>query len=320
MSHTEEAVQNSEFSHLSHKELGHLLANDSVSIAKRSRMLWFLREFTDKPASVDILANGLSSRSALLKHEVCYVMGQIADPYALPVLTNVLGNEQEDCMVRHEAGEALGAIGKEDALEILRKYANDPVREVRETCELAIQNIEDKLKGNVEEDPQILEEFQSIDPAPAPRDYKKMSTEELREIYLNTDLSLYERYKAMFGLRNRSSALNDHAATMALCDGFFTNDGALFKHEVAFVLGQLQKQETADILEQVLRDQSMHCMVRHEAAEALGSISNTRSMSLLEEFKNDKDEVVKDSCLVAIDMHNYWSQWTRPENEEKINA
>jgi deoxyhypusine monooxygenase len=119
----------------------------------------------------------------------------------------------------------------------------------------------------------------------------------------------------MFGLRNRSSALDDKAATMALCDGFFTDDGALFKHEVAFVLGQLQKPETADILEKVLRDQSMHCMVRHEAAEALGSISN--SLELLEEFKNDKDEVVKDSCIVAIDMHNYWSNWTNQNKEVK---
>lgn len=193
---------------------------------------------------------------------------------------------------------------------------NDPVREVRETCELAIQNIKDRMNGIREEDAQIIEEFQSIDPAPAPCDYKKMSTEELKQIYLNVNLSLYERYKAMFGLRNRSSALNDREATLALCEGFHTDDGALFKHEVAFVLGQLQRQETADILEQVLRDPTMHCMVRHEAAEALGSISNTRSMLLLQEFKDDKDQVVKDSCIVAIDMHNYWADFVRRDDNE----
>ncbi|KAL0486200.1 deoxyhypusine hydroxylase [Acrasis kona] len=304
-----------EFDGMSNEELSKMLADENVSIAKRSRMLWVLREFTDKKAAIDILKSGLVSESALLKHELCYVMGQIADEYALPILTHVLDDVNEDSMVRHEAGEALGAISQEDALPILRKYLNDPVREVRETCELAVKNIEDRLKGHVETDPDVIAEFQSIDPAPAPRNYKQMTTQELKVIYLDESKSLYERYKAMFGLRNRSSVLNDREATMAICDGFFTQDGALFKHEVAFVLGQLQKQETADILEKVLRDPEMHCMVRHEAAEALGSISNTRSMALLEEFKNDPDQVVKDSCIVAIDMHNYWSNFVHREEE-----
>lgn len=45
-------------------------------------------------------------------------------------------------MVRHEAGEALGAIGDKSVLELLKKYSEDPLPEVAETCQLAYQRIE----------------------------------------------------------------------------------------------------------------------------------------------------------------------------------
>jgi len=44
-------------------------------------------------------------------------------------------------MVRHEAAEALGAISSLDSLPVLRKYLDDPAREVRETCEIAVDKI-----------------------------------------------------------------------------------------------------------------------------------------------------------------------------------
>lgn len=45
---------------------------------------------------------GLSDKSALLKHEIAYVMGQTRDPYCIPILTRVLTNQKENTMVRHE--------------------------------------------------------------------------------------------------------------------------------------------------------------------------------------------------------------------------
>ena len=45
-------------------------------------------------------------------------------------------------MVRHEAGEALGALGDVDSLDLLRHYLNDAAEEVRQTCEIAIARIE----------------------------------------------------------------------------------------------------------------------------------------------------------------------------------
>lgn len=45
-------------------------------------------------------------------------------------------------MVRHEAAEALGAIGDLAAIDILREYKSSSCVEVAETCELALQRLE----------------------------------------------------------------------------------------------------------------------------------------------------------------------------------
>lgn len=47
----------------------------------------------------------------------------------------------EDPMVRHEAAEALGAIGSLDSLPILEEYLKDECEVVSQTCELAIEKI-----------------------------------------------------------------------------------------------------------------------------------------------------------------------------------
>ena len=45
-------------------------------------------------------------------------------------------------MVRHEAAEALGALGDKESLPLLEKYfKEDPLLEIRQTCELAIERI-----------------------------------------------------------------------------------------------------------------------------------------------------------------------------------
>jgi deoxyhypusine monooxygenase len=57
---------------------------------------------------------------------------------ALPTLTRILSNQEEHVMVRHEAAEALGAIGNPDAIGVLEAYLNDEHVEVSESCEVAL--------------------------------------------------------------------------------------------------------------------------------------------------------------------------------------
>lgn len=42
----------------------------------------------------------------------------------------------QEVMVRHEAAEAMGAIGDASVVEILKKYSSDKLPEVAETCQV----------------------------------------------------------------------------------------------------------------------------------------------------------------------------------------
>jgi len=96
----------------------------------------FVGEETDR-----LILTGLSDESALLKHEIAYALGQMQDPYAVPFLIDVLKNKTEDSMVRHEAGEALGAIAVTEGIPALEEHLHDPIPEVSETCQLALERI-----------------------------------------------------------------------------------------------------------------------------------------------------------------------------------
>mmetsp|Transcript_9362 Transcript_9362/g.34696 ORF Transcript_9362/g.34696 Transcript_9362/m.34696 type:complete len:330 (-) Transcript_9362:21-1010(-) len=315
-----ESLSDDDFAKFSFDQLGEILSNDAYTIAIRTRLLWHLRATADTlhedhqqmKKLTQTLGHGLQSESVLLQHEICYVMGQIGHNAALPTLYDALQNKSFDVMTRHEAGEAIGAIKNPQSLPILKQYLDDGEQVVRETCLLAIKNIEDREKENDDDD--ISHEINSTDPTPSFS--KKKTTQQLANIFLDANEHLYKKYKAMFSLRNRAHR-GDADALMVLCKGFKKDEGALFKHEIAFVLGQLQKKETADTLEAVLRDQTEHPMVRHEAAEALGSICDTHSLQVLDDFQNDDSLAVKHSCEVAIDMHKYWSQFA-PTNEKDI--
>ena len=104
---------------------------------QRMRALFALRNIGGKPA-VDSLADAFGSSSALLKHEIAYVLGQMQDDNAVPHLIERLEDLDEDVMVRHEAAEALGAIGNMVAMGTLERFASDEEVVVAESCEVAI--------------------------------------------------------------------------------------------------------------------------------------------------------------------------------------
>ena len=88
--------------------------------------------------SVDALCAAFDSKSALLKHEIAYVLGQMQNNHAVPVLIERLSDDEEDLMVRHEAAEALGAIGDRVAISTLEKFVDDPEPVISESCEVAL--------------------------------------------------------------------------------------------------------------------------------------------------------------------------------------
>ena len=211
-------------------------------------------------------------------------------------------------MVRHEAGEALGAIATEDCLAPLRQYQQDPCLEVAQTCQLALQRIEyfmsqkernnedgDNNKG--EDGEAALRRYLSVDPTPAAPPSTPIT--QLAATLIDKDAKIFDRYRAMFALRDRGG----EEAVEALASALDSPDGsALLKHEVAYVLGQMQDAAAFEALKKSLGNSEENAMVRHEAAEALGSIAAPECLKLLEEYCGDQEPIVADSCVVALDM------------------
>lgn len=139
--------------------------------------------------------------------------------------------------------------------------------------------------------------YETVDPSPATQ---INDIDELTNILLNEDETLFKRYQAMFRLRN----LNTAASINAIGKGLKCKS-ALFRHEIAFVLGQIQHEDSIDVLAENLRDAAEHEMVRHECAEALGAIATDKCVEILNEYMNDDKRVVRESCIVALDMTDY---------------
>jgi deoxyhypusine monooxygenase len=69
-------------------------------------------------------------------------MGQMQNPVSVPSLQAVLEDPQEHRMVRHEAAEALGAVGGKECEAILKNFMKDQEVVVRESCEVALDTME----------------------------------------------------------------------------------------------------------------------------------------------------------------------------------
>ena len=113
------------------------LCDEEERMFQRMRALFALRNIGGKDA-IEALAAAFDSSSALLKHEIAYVLGQMQDDHAVPHLIDRLEDSEEDVMVRHEAAEALGAIGERNARPTLERFLSDPLPEVSESCEVAL--------------------------------------------------------------------------------------------------------------------------------------------------------------------------------------
>ncbi|CAN0841659.1 Deoxyhypusine hydroxylase [Linum grandiflorum] len=276
------------------------LVDSSQPISERFRVLFSLRNLKGSGPRTALIQATRDS-SYLLAHEAAFALGQMQDSEAIPALETVLNDLSLHPIVRHEAAEALGAIGlKSNAPLLERSLAADPAQEVRETCELALNRIKEMNTANGDDQSPAMDKspFLSVDPAGAASSCS--SVDELREVLLDEEKHMYERYAALFALRNHGG---DDAVT-AIVDSL-QSKSALLKHEVAYVLGQLQNKAASAALSSVLRDVNEHPMVRHEAAEALGSIADDKSIALLEEFSKDPEPIVSESCEVALSMLEY---------------
>jgi len=253
-----------------------------------------------------------------------------------PALETTLSNRNDDIMVRHECGEALGAIGSIRSIPVLEREASAIPRsvEVSETCELALDflkwkhgssssssnsngNNKNHGDGNGDAPPAcacMLNPYSSVDPAPPHPSHALLSSDTIGAILLDSERPLFERYRAMFSLRNRGSAADIEQLGLTLIND---KSSALLRHEVAYVLGQTGRPDSLDFLKESLGRLDESNMVRHEAAEALGAIDGGRwdeVEAVLNDFMNDDDVVVRESCAVALDAAEYFG---KDDNDDK---
>ena len=131
--------------------------------------MFALRDLASPPdlptaiAAVNALSSGFSDSSALFRHEIAFVFGQLSHPASLPSLRSTLSNKSEESMVRHEAAEALGSLGDEDGVEdFLRMFLDDPEQVVRESVVVALDMAEFEKRG--EREYAIIPEEQGFSP------------------------------------------------------------------------------------------------------------------------------------------------------------
>ena len=300
----------------------------------------------------------VEEHGSLLRHEFAYVLGQMKTEQACTALENLLRKEDDCVMVRHEAAEALGAIASKrskNVLESTRTKYEGVLNELSDTCLLALNRLNHETEGGNGKDRSnnfpvvgcacMLAPFNSVDPVEVDQAHVSLSTVELGEILLNKHIQkntndvvsgekseninskayqqrgdLIERYRAMFSLRNRGG----EECVKQLCRALVEDTSSpLLRHEVAFVLGQLQHPSSIPALEESLSRLEEHAMVRHESAEALGAIEGTfedwqRIESTLTRYQNDFDPAVAESCIVALDAADYWGHDIA--NDDDINA
>lgn len=127
------------------------LCSEETPLPVRFRALFSLKHLAKHShdednvlGSIDAIAAAFSSPSALLKHELAYCLGQACHTAVVEPLREVLADLEQDPMVRHEAAEALGALGWADNLDILKEYRDRNGEDVSivETCEIAIDRIQ----------------------------------------------------------------------------------------------------------------------------------------------------------------------------------
>ena len=92
--------------------------------------------------SVNDLADVLEhDDDALVRHEAAFSLGQLGFTSAIKALSKAIETDPNS-FVRHEAAIALGVIGSETSRSVLEKALGDDSKEVRDSANIALSNIE----------------------------------------------------------------------------------------------------------------------------------------------------------------------------------
>jgi len=305
------------------EELGIILCNHDLDIKKRMNSLFKLRTIGTLEAIKALQIALIKEKSSdLIRHEVCYCFGQMLETEQnKKEIEDFLNKEvfenpkKYNPIVLHEAVEALGNIDSAYNIKLLERFLNYEDDIIKETCEISVENLNWMVKTNNGESEGLHKNklfYKTNDPAP-PFNFlsedvnnKYRDIQYIREILHDNAAPIYDRYRALFTLRE----FNNEKAVEFLCECFDSKFKGkftpLFKHEISFILGQMctVAKKALNMLEVVLQDEDEDPIVRHETALALGEI--TKSKDLLLKYSKHEDQLIRESCEIALDFVDYW--------------
>ncbi|KAH1078104.1 hypothetical protein GLYMA_19G162800v4 [Glycine max] len=283
------------------KFLCELLLDSSQPISERFRAFFSLRNL--KGASTrNALILATRDSSNLLAHEAAFALGHMQELEAIPALASVLNDLSLHHIVRHEAAEALGAIGSDGNVPLLKNSLDsDPAEEVRETCELALERIQNlKDAGNTDVLLRMMYLLLCL--------LIQLHQRPLVLLLINQDKCLlmkkqgmYERYAALFALRNDGG--ND--AVAAIIDSLGSKS-ALLCHEMwnhaACVLkkaNQIKLVEDVENLESLRWEDQQKIRKYIESGGGGGSSSGGGSAA-----KSDSKTVKDTKCGIEVSQNS----------------
>jgi len=303
------------------KQFSDILCQESSKLPDRYRAIFELKTIgTDEAAEALIKSFPHQGDSELLKHEIAYALGQMRKEKNASFLLEVMNNPKEHPIVRHEAAEGLSYLNDKKYADEFRKHVDSEYDELRDTCRIALRRLEDQDAKNYNG----LEKYgYTLEPAPG---YKRAdalrvleekfgklenpTNDELAqkafEYIVSEDTHIYDKYKALYFLRNEESEKAIEGLGALLDPKYRKVTGALLRHEVCFALGMLAEKASIlkERLQKTIEDKTENDIVRHEAISAYSSACNDHDF--LEKFRNDEARVVRESIIVAIDMIHYW--------------
>lgn len=286
-----------------------LASDNSKPIKERFSGVFWLRNNKSKEAC-DALMRVVerSKDSELLQHDAVYIIGQLGHSSSIPFLISLLHDDSYKPIVRHEAGEALGNFpeAKHETIPELRKHLNSPIDVLATTVDLAIRKLETynsdsntynkTVKGSLEPaEPLTPEKFATL------LAQRGKTREQVCDLLADPTLDEFSKYGIVYFFRDHPSPLGERALLFMLDKENRKKTSALIRHEVCFILGQLdakvKNQSTKDTLAACAGDAEEDQIVRHEAVLSYAGIFGEDEF--IEKMKQDPNVMVSQSakCL-----------------------
>jgi deoxyhypusine monooxygenase len=236
-------------------------------IHTKEKAVYFLKKLSTAEAiavMIEILCKKKGVPPAI-RQEIANALGLIGTVANCgTTLSRILEDETDNLLVRFECARSLGVIGDQSFLKVLNDFSGDSKQHVAETCTVAAEFINWKLNVNKEDVP-----LTSLDPAP-PFPVHNKTSDELQEILLNTNETLFNRLRALVSLRN----LATEESALKLLEGFKDKSSVIFRVELALAVGQMHVYDESVYarLSYNIKNDEFNCIVICEIDQALRSI------------------------------------------------